>query len=68
MLREDREYQISAEANLDEAIQSSYTTTRSAVPTIAESRSENDLETEIAPPISNDRASEYNRKVQDAED
>jgi hypothetical protein len=67
MIREDKEYQTLAGANLDEAIQSSDTTIQSAVPTGAESGSESDVETDIAPTASNGRVNEHS-KVQNVED
>ena len=47
MLREDREYQILAGTNLDDAIQSLDTMVPSAAPTEVESRSESDLEGDL---------------------
>jgi hypothetical protein len=43
MVREDKEYQILAGANLDEAIQSSNTTIQTAAPTEVGSRSESEM-------------------------
>jgi hypothetical protein len=68
MIREDKEYQTLAGANLDEAIQSSDTTIQSAVPTEVESGSESDVETDIALTASDGRANEHNSKVQNVED
>jgi hypothetical protein len=47
MIREDKEYQTLAGANLDEAIHSLDTTIQSAGPTEGESGSESDVETDI---------------------
>lgn len=70
MLREDREYQMLAGANLDEAIRSSDTAIPSATPTEVESRSDSEpeIEIDIACTTSNYQVNEHKWKVQDIED
>jgi hypothetical protein len=68
MIREDKDYQTLAGANLDEAIQSSDTIIQSAGPTEVESESESDVETDVPPTSADGWVNEHNSTVQSIED
>ena len=68
MLREDKEYQNLAGANLDAAINSSGTPTQSATHTEVGPRSESDFETEFTRTTSNDWVNKPNENLQNVED